>query len=395
MAASEKPVLDFDGLRPPSPFLTAEHDAWRHQVRAFVDAEIAPNLKDWDLAATFPDALYTKAAAAGILGMGFAQELGGTGEDIDLYHRIILAEEFYRLGSGVVFSDLATHWVALPPVISLGSPEMRERVARPVLAGLKKMAFAVTEPSGGSDVGGFQTTAEKVGDNYIVNGSKTLISGATRADFMLTAVRTGGPGVGGLSLLLIEADRPGASTKPIAGMGWYNGNNGSISFDNVEVPITNLIGIENRGFAGLANQFNIERFSGISATLAMARTAISEAIAFGRERKTFGQRLIDHQVIRQKIVQMIQRLNSTYAYMDMVVWRFHQGETPVADLAMLKVAATTTLEHCARESLQVLGGSAYTGDNRVERIYREARTFVIGGGAEEILRDLAARQLGF
>ena len=339
--------------------------------------------------------LYTKAAAAGILGMGFAQELGGTGEDIDLYHRIILAEEFYRLGSGVVFSDLATHWVALPPVISLGSPEMRERVARPVLAGLKKMAFAVTEPSGGSDVGGFQTTAEKVGDNYIVNGSKTLISGATRADFMLTAVRTGGPGVGGLSLLLIEADRPGVSTKPIAGMGWYNGNNGSISFDNVEVPITNLIGIENRGFAGLANQFNIERFSGISATLAMARTAISEAIAFGRERKTFGQRLIDHQVIRQKIVQMIQRLNSTYAYMDMVVWRFHQGETPVADLAMLKVAATTTLEHCARESLQVLGGSAYTGDNRVERIYREARTFVIGGGAEEILRDLAARQLGF
>ena len=272
---------------------------------------------------------------------------------------------------------------------------MRERVARPVLAGLKKMAFAVTEPSGGSDVGGFQTTAEKVGDNYIVNGSKTLISGATRADFMLTAVRTGGPGVGGLSLLLIEADRPGVSTKPIAGMGWYNGNNGSISFDNVEVPITNLIGIENRGFAGLANQFNIERFSGISATLAMARTAISEAIAFGRERKTFGQRLIDHQVIRQKIVQMIQRLNSTYAYMDMVVWRFHQGETPVADLAMLKVAATTTLEHCARESLQVLGGSAYTGDNRVERIYREARTFVIGGGAEEILRDLAARQMGF
>jgi len=395
MAATEKPALDFDGLRPPSPFLTEKHDAWRKQLRAFVDAEIAPNLKAWDAAATFPDEVYTKAAKAGVLGMGFARELGGTGEDIDLYHRIIFAEEFFRLGSGVVFADLATHWIALPPVIAFGPPEMRERVARPVLAGEKKMAFAVTEPSGGSDVGAFQTTAEKRGDSYVVNGGKTLISGATRADFLLTAVRTGGPGVGGLSLLLIEADRPGVSTQPVAGLGWYNGNNGSITFENVEVPAANLIGVENRGFAGLANQFNIERFSGISATLAMARTAIAEAIAWGRERHTFGQRLIDHQTIRQKIVQMIQRLNAAYAYMDMVVWRFHRGETPVAELAMLKVAATTTLEHCARESLQVLGGRAYTGDNRVERIYREARIFVIGGGSEEILRDLAGRQLGF
>ncbi|MBU1377080.1 MAG: acyl-CoA dehydrogenase family protein [Alphaproteobacteria bacterium] len=393
--AAEKPALDFDGLRPPSPFLTPVHDAWRQQLRAFVEQEIAPNLKAWDAASTFPDDVYTKAAAAGVLGMGFDKALGGTGEDIDLYHRIIFAEEFFRMGSGVVFADLATHWIALPPVIAFGPAEMLERVARPVLAGEKKMAFAVTEPSGGSDVGAFQTTAEKRGDTYVVNGGKTLISGATRADFMLTAVRTGGPGVGGLSLLLIEADRPGVSTKPVEGLEWYNRNNGSITFENVEVPTANLIGVENRGFAGLANQFNIERFSGISATLAMARTAIAEAIAWARERQTFGQRLIDHQAIRQKIVQMIQRLNAAYAYMDMVVWRFHRGETPVADLAMLKVQATTTLEHCARESLQVLGGRAYTGDNRVERIYREARIFVIGGGSEEILRDLAGRQLGF
>ncbi|WP_309645200.1 acyl-CoA dehydrogenase family protein [Phenylobacterium sp.] len=393
--AADKPALDFDGLRPPSPFLTPVHDAWRQQLRAFVEQEINPNLKAWEAASTFPDEVYTKAAAAGVLGMGFDTKLGGTGEDIDLYHRIIFAEEFFRMGSGVVFADLATHWIALPPIISFGPAEMLDRVARPVLAGEKKMAFAVTEPSGGSDVGAFQTTAEKRGDTYVVNGGKTLISGATRADFMLTAVRTGGPGVGGLSLLLIEADRAGVSTKSVEGLEWYNRNNGSITFHNVEVPAANLIGVENRGFAGLANQFNIERFSGISATLAMARTAIAEAISWARERQTFGQRLIDHQTIRQKIVQMIQRLNAAYAYMDIVVWRFHRGETPVADLAMLKVQATTTLEHCARESLQVLGGRAYTGDNRVERIYREARIFVIGGGSEEILRDLAGRQLGF
>ena len=395
MADHTAPALDFDGLRPPSPFLTPAHDAWRTRLRAFVDAHIAPNLDEWDAASDFPDSLYVEAAKAGILGMGFREDLGGTGEDIDLWDRILFAEEFFRLGSGVVFADLATPWIALPPIINGGSPEMLERVARPVLAGEKKIAFAVTEPGGGSDVSAFTTTAERKGDVFVVNGGKTLISGALKADFLLTAVRTGGPGMGGLSMLLIETDRPGVTRGPVPGLQWYNRNNGWLQFDNVEVPVSNLIGVENRGFAGLAGQFNIERFSGISATLAMARTCIAEAIAFARERQTFGKRLIDHQSMRHKIVEMIQRLKAAYAFLDILVWRFSRGETPVADLALLKVQATTTLEHCARESLQVLGGRAYTGDNRVERIYREARIFVIGGGSEEILRDLAAKQMGF
>ena len=395
MAAKEKPNLDFDGLRPPSPFLTGQHALWRQRLRRFVDSEIAPSLDDWDAAGHFPDDLYGKAAAAGILGMGFSRDLGGTGDDVDLYTRIIFAEEFFRLGSGVVFADLATHWIALPPVIALGPAEMRERIARPVLAGETKMAFAVTEPSGGSDVAAFQTAAERQGDHFVVTGEKTLISGAMRADFLLTAVRTGGPGIGGLSLLLIETDRPGVSRRPVKGLGWYNRNNGTLGFDQVEVPLTNLIGPENRGFAGLASQFNVERFSGISATLAMARTAIAEAIAWARSRHTFGQRVIDHQVIRHKIVAMIQQLNAAYATLDILVWRFGRGDAAVAELAMLKVQATTTLEHCARESLHILGGRAYTGDNRLERIYREARIFAIGGGTEEVLRDLTGRQLGF
>jgi acyl-CoA dehydrogenase len=392
---SEKPVLDFDGLRPASPFLTDAHAAWRRQLRDFVDREIAPHLDDWDAASDFPSALYRKAAAAGITGMGFSRELGGTGEDVDLYHRIIFAEEFFRLGSGVVFADLATHWIGLPPVINVGPEEMRERIARPILAGDKTIAFAVTEPGGGSDVGAFQTTARREGDEFIVDGAKTLISGAMRADFLLTAVRTGGPGAGGLSLLLIETDRAGVSREPVRGLAWYNRNNGSLKFDSVRVPVGNLIGVENRGFASLTGQFNIERFSGIAATLAMTRTCVAEAIAWGRERRTFGQRLIDHQVMRQKIVDMIGRISGAYAWLDVLVWRFTRGDVPVADLALLKIQATTTLEHCARDTLQVLGGRAYTGANRIERIYREARIFALGGGSEEILRDLAGRQLGF
>ncbi len=386
--------LDFDGLRPKSPFVTAAHDQWRSALRSFVDAKIAPHLAAWNAAGTFPDSLYIEAARAGLLGMGFARDYGGTGP-VDLYHRIIFAEEFFRLGSSVVFADLATHWIALPPIIAWAPAELRERIARPVLAGEKRMAFAVTEPSGGSDVGSFQTTAERRGEMFIVNGAKNLISGATRADYLLTAVRTGGAGSGGLSLLLIEADRPGVSTASIAGLNWYNRNNGSIRFENVEVPVDNLIGVENKGFAGLAHQFNIERFSGIAATLAMARVAMAEAIAFARQRQTFGKRVIDHQVIRHKIVAMIQMIDMTYAYLDTVVWRFEQGETPVAELSMLKVAANKALQHCAQECMQILGGSAYTGDSPVERIYREARSFAVAGGAEEVLFDLAARQLGF
>ena len=394
MADRTPTVLDFDALRPPSPFMTPAHDAWRAKLRAFIDTNVAPHLDDWDAASDFPDDLYVQAARDGILGMGFREDLGGTGEDIGLYDRILFAEEFFRLGSGVVFADLATPWIALPPIISGGAPEMLDRVARPVLAGQKKIAFAVTEPGGGSDVSGFTTTAERRGDVFVVNGGKTLISGAMKADYLLTAVRTGGPGMGGLSMLLIETDRPGVTRGPLPGLQWYNKNNGWLKFDNVEVPVTNLIGEENRGFAGLASQFNIERFSGIAATLAMTRTCVAEAIAFARERQTFGKRLVDHQVMRHKIVDMVQRLKVAYAFLDILVWRFERGENVIADLAMLKIQATTTLEHCARESLQVLGGRAYTGGNRVERIYREARIFVIGGGSEEILRDLAGRQLG-
>lgn len=394
MADKTPTVLDFDALRPPSPFLTPEHDAWRARLRGFIDTHVAPHLDEWDAASEFPDDLYVKAAQEGILGMGFREDLGGTGENISLYDRILFAEEFFRLGSGVVFADLATPWIALPPVINGGTAEMLERVARPVLAGRKKIAFAVTEPGGGSDVSAFTTTAERRGDVFVVNGGKTLISGAMTADYLLTAVRTGGPGIGGLSMLLIETDRPGITRGPLPGLQWYNKNNGWLKFDNVEVPVSNLIGEENRGFAGLTGQFNIERFSGISATLAMTRTCVAEAIQFARERHTFGKRLVDHQVMRHKIVDMVQRLKVAYAFLDMLVWRFERGENVIADLAMLKIQATNTLEHCARESLQVLGGRAYTGGNRVERIYREARIFVIGGGSEEILRDLAGRQLG-
>ncbi|MBT8077806.1 MAG: acyl-CoA dehydrogenase family protein [Gammaproteobacteria bacterium] len=387
--------LDFDGLRPPCPGLDEAHVAWREQLRSFVDTHITPSIDDWNAAATFPDELYTQAADAGLLGFGFPAEFGGWQDEPDLYHRILFAEEFHRLGSGVVFADLATHWIALPPVVKHGSAELQETVTRPVLAGEKRMAFAITEPGGGSDVARMTTTAAKNGSGYRVNGTKTLISGALRADYLLIVARTGDAGLGGLSLLLVDANSFGVRMEAVPGLTWYSASNGTIYFDNVDVPADRLIGAEGTAFKSLAGQFNIERFSGVGATLAMARVATADAIAWARERETFGKRLVDHQRIRHVLIDMIRTINTGYAYLDQCVWRFNRGEVPIADLSMLKVQATRTLEFCAREAMQILGGEAYRGNRRVQRIQREARIFSLGGGTEEILNDLAARQLGF
>ncbi|MDG2288360.1 MAG: acyl-CoA dehydrogenase family protein, partial [Woeseiaceae bacterium] len=335
------------------------------------------------------------AAAAGLLGFGFPAETGGWEEEVDLYHRIIFAEEFHRHGSGVVFADIATLWIGLPPVANFGSAELLESVVRPVLAGETKIAFAITEPGGGSDVSGMVTSAKLDGDNYLVNGGKTLISGAARADWILTVARTGGEGAKGLSLLLIDAASEGVSVEAISGLNWYSASNGTISFDSVRVPAANRIGDEGRAFSYLTEQFNIERFSGVAATLAMARTATADAIAWAQSRHTFGKRLIDHQVISHKLVSMVREIRAAYGYLDQCVYRFEDNELPIADLCMLKFHATGVLERVSRDAMHILGGQAYQDNHRIERIQRESRIFALGGGTEEILSDLAARQLGF
>ena len=396
MAATHPAIatLDFDGLRPPSPFMTDAHRLWRDRIRAFVAAEIEPNLDQWEVAGTFPDSIFRDAASSGLLGVGFPEQFGGHLPDADPYYRILFAEELHRPGSGLVFADLATHWIGLPPVVQFGSADLQQRVTRPVLAGERRIAFAVTEPGGGSDAAALQTQATRTGDHWLVNGTKTLISGALRADFILAAVRTGASGAGGISLLLIDAASPGIERSVVPGLRWYNGNIGTIVFRDVRVPRDWLIGEENRGFAGLARQFNIERLSGVAATLAMSRTAVAEAIRWAQQRVAFGRRLVEHQAIRHKLVDLIRSIRAAYAHMDLCVWRLQHGDPVVADIALLKVQATRTLERCAREAMHVLGGHAYDGSTRVDRIHREARIFALGGGTEEILDDLAARQLG-
>ena len=387
--------LDFDSARLPNPNLLPEHEEWRTQLRRFIDTEIAPFAEEWDEAGHIPIALWPKAAAVGLLGLGYPEEFGGTSEGIDVWHSWITNEELARIGVGGIPASLMVHGIGLPPVINWGSQALKEMVAPPVLAGEKHISLGITEPGGGSDVAQLATTAVRDGDHYVVNGSKTYITGGMRADWVSTAVRTGGEGAGGVSMLLIPTDAEGFSRTALdRKQGWWASDTATLYFDNVRVPVENLIGEENRGFLVIMTNFNAERMAMASGMEALGRVCLEEAVAWARERRTFGKRLADHQVIRHKIAQMKQKLNATQAYIRICFEAIQAGNPNPGDIALLKVQASETMEFCAREAMQILGGIGYMRGNRVERIYREVRVNAIGGGSEEIMRDLAARQYG-
>jgi len=387
--------LSFDSARLNNPYLTAEHEQWRTHVRRFIEKEIMPYAGEWDELGKIPDDLWPKTGAAGVLGLGYPEQYGGTSEGIDIWYHNIFSEEIARVGVGGVPSTLLVHGIGLPPVANFATDAVKEQVMPAVISGEKRISLGITEPSGGSDVANIQTTARRQGDYYIVNGSKTFISGGMGADWVTTAVRTGGEGPAGVSMLLIPMDLDGVSRTPLERkQGWWCSDTATLYFDNVKVPAANLIGKENHGFAVIMSNFNSERM-GMSVQMeAYSRVCLEEAAAWAQQRKTFGKRLADHQVIRHKLAEMKQRINACQSYINHCSNEIACGRPNAGDIALLKVQCSQTMEFCAREAMQILGGIGYMRESRVERIYREVRVMAIGGGSEEIMRDLASRQYG-
>ena len=376
-----------------SPHLDESHFLWRDQVRKFITEEITPYVDQWEEDCKFAPELYEKASNLGLLGMGYPEEYGGVEDGIDDFHKIIASEEFGRMSPGGVNASLTVHNIALPLVIKFCTDETKQEVACAVLSGKKHISLGITEPSAGSDVANLETTAVKDGDHYRVNGAKCYITGGMVADWLVTAVRTGEGKSGGVSLLLIDMHSDGVSRNRMQKMGWNASDTAQIYFDDVLVHADNLIGRENAGFSGIMHNFNSERLHMSASCIGMAKACIEEAVSYGRTRKTFGKRLMDHQVLRHKVSEMVRQVNATSSYLDNTVWQFSKGQSKVYDISLLKVQATHTLEFCAREACQILGGASYFKGNPVERIYRDVRVNAIGGGSEEIMRDLAARQL--
>ncbi|AXQ31793.1 acyl-CoA dehydrogenase [Solimonas sp. K1W22B-7] len=373
------------------PGLSAEHDAYRDQVRRFVQTEITPNVARWDEAESFPRELHQKAAAAGILNLGYPEEYGGIPVS-DPYFGLIMAEELARCGAGGVPASLMTHSIGLPPVLAGGSEALKQQIVSPVVRGDKLICLGITEPGGGSDVAALKTRAVLDGDHYVVNGSKTFITSGMRADWVTTAVRTGGEGMGGISLLVIPTDLPGFSRTPLKKMGWWVSDTATLYFDNLRVPVANRIGVENEGFLYIMRNFNTERTGMAAGCLGYSKVCYEYARDYAQQRKTFGKRLADHQVIRHKLSRMMLEITGLETMLYTIATVNAQGGNPIAETALLKVKASETFEFCANEAMQILGGHGFMRDNPVERLYRETKVQAIGGGSAEIMLDLAARQ---
>jgi acyl-CoA dehydrogenase len=386
-------MTSFDEWRARSPYYDDTHEALAQSVRRFVAREIAPNIDRWEDEGELPRELHRKAAEAGILGLRYPEDYGGHSHGFDIFHGMTQTEELSAVGAGGLGASLMTHGIGLPPILAMGSEEMKRRVAPAVLSGEKIIALGITEPSGGSDVAQLKTRAEKRGDRYVVNGSKMFITSGMRADWLTCAVRTGGEGAGGVSLLLIDMAAKGVARTRLDKMGWRCSDTAAIYFEDVEVPAENLIGPENGGFIGIMRNFNSERLGMAMGCCAFARVCMREAADWARDRQTFGKPLVGHQSIRIKLADMERQIEATQAWVDLCAWQVQNGRDRPADFAMLKVQATRMLEAVAREAAQVLGGASYIRGSKIERIYREVRVNAIGGGSEEIMLDLAGRQL--
>lgn len=367
-------------------------DMFTDTVRKFIRTEIEPYLAEWDEAETFPRELYEKAAALGLIQIGLPEECGGIGPPI---MQIVPFREMGRVGAGGVWASLSTITIGAPVIAKAGSPELQDMVLPGVASGREIISLAVTEPGGGSDVQNLQTRAVRDGDHYVLNGQKTFITSAMRADWITTAVRTADAGRQSFSVIVVPRDTPGLSFTGLRKMGWNPSDTATIYYDNVRVPVANRIGEEGQGLKLIFNNFNMERLNIGAGALGASECCLAEAVTYARDRRTFGKALIEHQVIRHKLADMQMRINATEAVLDALAPRVHAGESPVAEICLFKNLATQTMEFCAREAVQILGGAGFMRGGPVERIYREVRVNAIGGGSEEIMKDLAARQMGW
>jgi len=367
----------------------------------FVKTEVTPHLGDWEEAGEIPRRLYQRAAELGWLAMGYPEELGGTPSPWSQRNAMTIALARYG-GSGGLLASLFSHNIGLPPVVRHGSAALQQEVIPPVLRGEKIAALAITEPGGGTDVSALRTTARLEGDEYVVDGEKTFITSGVRADWLTVAVRTDPKNKGpmGISMLMVPGNAPGVSRSPLKKMGWLCSDTAQIRFDGVRVPARYLVGEEGAGFKMILTNFNGERLSMAALSLGFAQCCYDEALSWARQRKTFGTALVDHQVIRHKLMDMKMRIESTRAWLDAVSSRADSGNKAdkgaewVAQVCLLKNHATQTMQFCADQGVQILGGMGFMRGTACERIYREVKVMMIGGGTEEIMKELASRQLG-
>ncbi|KAL1884166.1 hypothetical protein VTK73DRAFT_6835 [Phialemonium thermophilum] len=397
-----------------SPYFNETHAALRAEIREWIETEIEPHVTEWDEKKQVPPEVYKEMGRrgylAGLLGTRYQKEYTQNvvksvpPEKWDLFHEMLLTDELSRTASGgFVWNVIGGFGIGCPPLVKFGKKSLVDRILPGILNGDKRICLAITEPDAGSDVANLTCEAKlsEDGKHYIVNGEKKWITNGIWCDYFTTAVRTGGPGMNGISLLLIERDFGGVSTRRMDCQGVWSSGTTYITFEDVKVPVENLIGKENQGFRVIMTNFNHERIGIIIQCLRFARVCYEESIKYANKRRTFGKKLIEHPVIRLKLAHMARQIEASYNWLENLIYQCEKmGETEAmlrlgGAIAGLKAQATVTFEFCAREASQIFGGLSYSRGGqggKVERLYRDVRAYAIPGGSEEIMLDLSIRQ---
>jgi alkylation response protein AidB-like acyl-CoA dehydrogenase len=389
-------VIKDSGARATLPPFGEEHEELRQSVERFVAKEIAPHVDEWEAAREFPRDLFGRCAELGFLGLKFPEAYGGQGGDH--LHDAVWVEELARSGgSGGVAAGLNAHAsIVLPPVFNFGTDEQRQRWVVPGIAGEKIGALGITEPGAGSDVAGIRTTARKIDGGYLVNGAKTFITNGVRADFLVCACKTTEEGGhGGISFLVLEREMPGYEVAAkLEKMGWHSSDTGELAFTDVEVPAANLLGEENGGFKLIMANFAWERLlMAIGAVGAMQRL-IEVTVAYALERQAFGRPIGKFQAIRHQIAEMATRAEACRAQTYDALRLFHSGQDCISQVSMAKLLTQRAAVEIADQALQIHGGYGYMREYGIERAVRDARLGPIGGGTDEIMKEIIGKTMG-
>lgn len=369
------------------------HEILRAAVAKFAEREIRPHAFEWEEAGTFPRELYARAAAAGILGVGFPEELGGSGGGH--LESVMVIEGMMRGHSTGVSVGLGSLGIALPALVQSEDEYLIDTFVRPTLAGDLVSALGITEPGTGSDVAGVRTRAVRDGDEWVINGAKMFITSGVRADFVTVLARTGDDAHGGLSFFVVERDRPGFSvSRALKKTGWLASDTAELGFDGVRIPSQNLVGSEGGGFVTLMRNFQTERLALAAYGAATAQIALEEALAYVQEREAFGRPVSKFQVTRHKLADMATQVTAARTLVYQVAARMDRGDYVVNEVSMAKNFCAEVAMKVTYEAVQLHGGMGYMRETPVERLARDARLLPIGGGTQEIMKEIIAKNLG-
>ena len=379
-------------MSPPTPPFTDEHEELRASVRGFLERELTPHAQAWEEQEWFPNEVFATMAQQGLLGLKYPTEYGGQGGDY--LHESVLCEEMARIGSGGTAAGIGAHInIATPPIWKFGTDEQKQRYLAPAIRGEKIGALGITEPGAGSDVASLRTHAQRADGGWLLNGEKTYITNGVRADFIVTAVRTTPEGGHrGISFLIVERGE-GVSSAALHKLGWHASDTATIAFEDVFVPEENLLGPLHEGFKLIMANFQWERLAMALGAVGAMQLAWERTAAFARERHAFGRALSGHQAIRHKLADLATSVYTCRCVTYDALRRFVSGEEPVSEVTMAKLLTQRASFELMDACLQIHGGAGYMREYWVERAARDARLGPIGGGSDEIMREILGRTL--